>query len=120
MPVPVLRQRSVLIASLRDPVDDAELHELADRLVAMLGGAERGVVIDLGNVSVVDSFAARLIQQTALACQLRGASTVVAGIRPEVAFAMVQLGLHLDVDTALDLDDALDRFDVAASRGPRG
>jgi rsbT antagonist protein RsbS len=39
---------------------------------------------------------------------LRGAETVIVGIQPEVAFAMVQLGLKLeDVATALDLEEGL-------------
>jgi rsbT antagonist protein RsbS len=40
--------------------------------------------------------------------RLRGAETVIVGIQPEVAFAMVQLGLKLeDVTTALDLEEGL-------------
>ena len=40
--------------------------------------------------------------------KLRGAVTVIVGIQPEVAFAMVQLGLTLpDVHTALDLEEGL-------------
>jgi rsbT antagonist protein RsbS len=40
--------------------------------------------------------------------KLRGAETVIVGIQPEVAFAMVQLGLSLDgVVTALDLEEGL-------------
>jgi rsbT antagonist protein RsbS len=39
---------------------------------------------------------------------LRGAQTVMVGIQPEVAFAMVQLGLNLEgVHTALDLEEGL-------------
>jgi len=39
---------------------------------------------------------------------LRGAETVIVGIQPEVAFAMVQLGLTLaGVSTALDLEEGL-------------
>ena len=39
---------------------------------------------------------------------LRGAETVIVGIQPEVAFAMVQLGLTLEgVATALDLEEGL-------------
>jgi rsbT antagonist protein RsbS len=38
--------------------------------------------------------------------RLRGAETVIVGIQPEVAFAMVQLGLTLSgIATALDLEE---------------
>ena len=63
----------------------------------------------------MDSFATRTLRSAAYASRLRGAQTVVVGIQPEVAFAMVQLGLDLGaVSTALDLDDA-----IAVLRGQR-
>ena len=41
--------------------------------------------------------------------RLRGADLVVVGIQPEVAFAMVQMGLTLKgTETALDLEEGLD------------
>jgi rsbT antagonist protein RsbS len=40
--------------------------------------------------------------------RLRGADTVIVGLQPEVAFAMVQLGLVFDdMYTALDLEEGL-------------
>ena len=43
--------------------------------------------------------------------RLRGAQTVIVGIQPDVAFAMVQLGLTLeDMATALDLEEGLSFF----------
>ena len=40
--------------------------------------------------------------------RLRGADTVIVGLQPEVAFAMVQLGLAFDdMNTALDLEEGL-------------
>jgi rsbT antagonist protein RsbS len=40
--------------------------------------------------------------------RLRGAITVIVGLQPEVAFAMVQLGLAFDdMNTALDLEEGL-------------
>jgi rsbT antagonist protein RsbS len=50
--------------------------------------------------------------------KLRGAETVIVGIQPEVAFAMVQLGLTLeDVATALDLEEGLAYLDQKLDTG---
>jgi len=40
--------------------------------------------------------------------RLRGAATVIVGIAPDVAFAIVELGMDLDVHTALDLEQGLE------------
>ena len=57
---------------------------------------------------MLDSFASRTLSEIAHIIRLRGAETVIVGIQPEVAFAMVQLGLTLeDIPTALDLEEGL-------------
>ena len=67
------------------------------------------MVVDVTALDVLDSFATRTIRGIAYIAKLRGAETVVVGIQPEVAFAMVQLGLALDgVATALDLEEGLE------------
>jgi rsbT antagonist protein RsbS len=44
--------------------------------------------------------------------RLRGATTVVVGIQPEVAYAMVRFGITLDpMRTALDLEEGLALLD---------
>ena len=49
--------------------------------------------------------------------KLRGADTVIVGIQPDVAFAMVQLGLTLEgVGTALDLEEGLAFLNAKAKR----
>jgi rsbT antagonist protein RsbS len=64
--------------------------------------------VDVTVLDVMDSFATRTVRDLAQMVRLRGAKTVIVGIQPEVAFAMVQLGLELgNVTTALDLEEGL-------------
>lgn len=109
MNVPILRLGSCLIASVQDALSDAELRDLQQRLAEQVGvSAMRGVVIDVTVLDVIDSFATRTLSTIASTVKLRGADVVIVGIQPEVAFAMVQLGLSLEgVRTALDLDEGL-------------
>src|SRR5437667_6644162 len=68
----------------------------------------RAVIVDVTALDVMDSFAVRTLRDIAHMARLRGAETVIVGIQPEVAFAMVQLGLTLKgVSTALDLEEGL-------------
>jgi rsbT antagonist protein RsbS len=109
MSVPILRQNDVLIASLQVAQTDVDLGDLRDRLAQQVGEMRiRGVVIDVTSMDVMDSFATRMLRAIAYTTKLRGAEAVIVGIQPEVAFAMVQLGLELgEVATALDLDEGL-------------
>ncbi len=109
MSVPILKQGEILIASIQSALSDRELVELRDELADRVGRLRsRGVVIDVTALDVLDSFATRTIRGIAYTAKLRGAKTVVVGIQPEVAFAMVQLGLSLDgIATALDLEEGM-------------
>lgn len=110
MAIPILKQGDILVASVQDIVGDRDLLQLRDDLVDKVGRyRSRGVVVDVTALDVLDSFAIRTLRGIAHVTQLRGAATVVVGIQPEVAFALVQLGLRLDgVETALDLEEGLD------------
>src|SRR5258705_8892 len=67
-----------------------------------------GVVIDVTVLDVIDSFSVRTLRAVVQMLTLRGAETVIVGIQPEVAFAMVQLGVTLEREaTALDLEEGL-------------
>ena len=118
MKVPILRQGHCLIASVQDALSDAELRDLQERLAHQVGQhGVRGVLIDVTVLDVIDSFATRTLSTIAYTVKLRGADAIIVGIQPEVAFAMVQLGLTLDgVRTALDLDEGLALLQGAGSR----
>lgn len=118
MAVPILKQGDVLIASMQAALTDDALIQLRDDLSERIGTSRaRAVIIDVTALDVLDSFATRTIRGIAYAARLRGAKTVVVGIQPEVAFAMVELGLSLEgVSTALDLEEGLA---IVAEGAPR-
>ncbi len=118
MAIPILAQGDYLIASIQSEVIDADLVQLREDLARRVGELRaRGVVVDVTVVDVVDSFTIRTLLDIAHVSKLRGADAVIVGIQPEVAFAMVQLGLRLDgVATALDLEEGLALLDQAKGR----
>ncbi len=109
MQVPILKQGGYLIASIQSVLSDSDLVQLRDNLGEHVGTyRSRGVIIDVTVLDVIDSFATRTLRAIAHMLKLRGAETVIVGIQPDVAFAMVQLGLTLEgVGTALDLEEGL-------------
>jgi rsbT antagonist protein RsbS len=109
MHVPVLKQGEYLIASIQSALSDPDLLQLRDDLAQRVGQyRSRGVIIDVTVLDIIDSFATRTLRAIAHMLKLRGAETVIVGIQPDVAFAMVQLGLTLEgVGTALDLEEGL-------------
>src|SRR6266851_5700162 len=119
MQVPILKQGDSLIASVQSVLSDADLLQLRDNLAARVGDfRSRGIIIDVTVLDVIDSFATRTLRTIAHMLKLRGAETVIVGIQPDVAFAMVQLGLTLEgVGTALDLEEGLAFLNAKAKRG---
>lgn len=122
MQVPILKQGSYLIASIQSVLSDADMLQLRDDLADRVGRFRaRGVIIDVTVLDVIDSFATRTLRQLAHMLNLRGAETVIVGIQPEVAFAMVQLGLTLEgVGTALDLEEGLAFLDSKSKHPIQG
>ena len=113
MSVAILRQGEYLIASIQSDLSDSEVIELRTELAELAGrNRARGIVIDVSALDVIDSFVARSLRAIVLTAKLRGASTVIVGIQPDVAIAMVQFRLNLaPLRVALDLDAATTLLD---------
>jgi rsbT antagonist protein RsbS len=120
----ILRQGPYLIASIHTALDDSQLVRFQADLIGRIGRERaRGVVIDVAALDVLDSFASRTLRDIGEMARLRGAVLVIVGIQPEVAFAMVQLGMGTgSVSTALDLEEGIAHLDQrlpASSVRPR-
>ena len=113
MSVAILRQGDYLIASIQSDLSDSEVIALRHELAELVGRHRaRGIVIDVSALDVIDSFVARSLRAIVLTAKLRGASTVIVGIQPDVAIAMVQFHLNLaPLRVALDLDAATTLLD---------
>jgi rsbT antagonist protein RsbS len=111
--VAILRQGDYLIASIQADLTDKQVLALRDELTERVGSFRaRGVIVDVRTLDVIDSFVARSLRAIAVTARLRGARTVIVGIRPDVAIAMVQFNLNLEpLRAALDLDEALALLD---------
>jgi rsbT antagonist protein RsbS len=108
--VSIMRQGPFLIASIHTALDDSQMVRFQQDLIEQIGEhRSRGVVIDVAALDVLDSFGTRTLRNIAEMARLRGAVTVVVGIQPDVAFAMVRLGMSTgSVHAALDLEEGLE------------
>lgn len=108
--VSILRQGPYLVASIHTALDDAQMVRFRSDLVEAVGQRKaRGVVIDVSDLDVLDSFGAGTVRDTVEMVRLRGASSVMVGVQPDVAYAMTRLGMGIgSVRTALDLEEGLD------------
>jgi rsbT antagonist protein RsbS len=120
--VSILRQGCYLIASIHTALDDSEMLRFQHDLIDQIGRhRSRGVIIDVAALDVLDSFGSSTLRKIAEMARLRGAVTVIVGIQPDVAFAMVQLGMGTgSVLTALDLEEGLVLLDDLVGRPVHG
>ena len=116
--VSILRQGSYLVASVHTALDDSQMVRFQKDLIEQIGRhRSSGVIIDVAALDVLDSFGSRTLRSIAEMARLRGALTVIVGIQPEVAFAMVELGMGTgSVATALDLEEGLAYLDSHVGR----
>jgi rsbT co-antagonist protein RsbR len=108
--VPVIPiSATTLIIPLIGALDTERLHQLQTQA---LGALERSVahtlILDITGVPVVDTQVAQGLLQVVSAARLLGARVMLVGIRPEVAQALVGLGVDMRaIRTFSDLQSAL-------------
>ncbi len=113
MTIPILRLRDVLLTSIQvDLTDhDAEAFQ-ADVLRTAQETQAKGIVIDVTALEIIDSFLARVLNDTANMLNLLGTRAVICGMRPAVALTLVEMGRELvGVETVLNLDQGMERIE---------
>jgi rsbT antagonist protein RsbS len=117
--VAILHQGEYLIASIQSDLSDREVMALRDDLSRRVGEQRsRGLIVDVAAFDVIDSFVARALRSITETALMRGAQTVIVGIQPDVAIAMVQFQLNLEpLRATLDLDEAVRSLDRLLKSG---
>ena len=116
---PIVRFGSVLIATVRDELDDESAlqlqSDLGDQVVAH---RSHGVLVDISALDIVDSFICKVISDTATIVRILGADVALVGMQPAVAITLVELGLPLNgIATARTVDAGVHVLDERRARG---
>ena len=123
MKIPVLKLKNVLLTSIQVEMTDVDALEFQDDVLHKIKQTEaQGIVIDITALEVVDSYLARLLNDTANMARLLGAESVICGMQPAVSLTLVEMGRELiGVESALDLDQAMEKVStMIAQRGRDG
>lgn len=110
MKIPILRLDRILLVSIQVDLTDNDAMQFQSDLVARVAEIEAlGVAIDITALDVVDSYMARVVNDTASMASLLGAEVVICGVQPFVALTLVEMGRELlGADCAFNLDQGLD------------
>ena len=110
MNIPILQLRNILLTSLQADLTDRDIIEFQDNLLRVVEQTNAtGAVIDITALDIVDSFMARVINDTASMVRLLGTEVVISGMQPSVALTLIEMGRELiGVQSALNLDQAID------------
>ena len=125
MAVPILKQGSVLIASIQTALTDTDVLQLRDDVMRQVTRhRSRGIIVDVTALDVMDSFVSRSLRgiranrakvvviditgvptidstvanhlvQTVEASRLMGASVIITGLSSDIAQTLVTLGVDL-------------------------
>ncbi len=102
----------ILVVPIQEELHDTAAEEAGEKIIREADNSNiKGVAIDISALDIVDSFLGRLLQKIACGLRAMGKEVILVGIQPEVAVALVELGLYLeDITTAFELDSALEKL----------
>ncbi|HID97747.1 MAG TPA: STAS domain-containing protein [Thermodesulfobacteriaceae bacterium] len=115
VPFSIFPLGDVLLVSIQEEIDDVSLASLLDLLgITVSQRRIRGVIVDLKDVDVVDSFLAEHLWSLASMLALLHAQTVIVGLSVPVVMTLLDFDIALKgVEFALDVEQALDKLNVS-------
>lgn len=84
------------VASIQVNLTDIDAMQFQNDVVSKIVEVEaQGIAIDITSLDVVNSFMARVINETAFMARLLGSEVVICGVQPFVALTLVEMGRDL-------------------------
>ena len=122
MKIPILRLKNILLTSIQVDLTDQDALDFQSDVLARVSETEaKGLLIDITALDVVDSFMARVLNETAKMVQVLGAQVVICGMQPDVALTLVEMGREIiGVRTALNLDQGMDSIQLLLEEREKG
>ncbi len=113
---------AMLLVSIQEDIGDAEVSRMFDSLSRQVSEKKiRGVIVDLQNVEVVDSYMAGYLQDMAKTLRLLQAHMVVVGLSVPVVMTLTDFGILLsDLEFALDVEKAVAKLAEKMLTGENG
>jgi rsbT co-antagonist protein RsbR len=111
LPTPVLRVRErILILPVVGILESYRAHQLTEQLLESISATRaKAAIVDITGVPIVDSRVANHLLQTVSAARLMGATVILTGLSPQIAQALVAIGVDLSqVKTTVDLQSGLE------------
>ncbi len=112
MRIPILKLGRILLTSIQADLTDDDASALqVDVLALFRNDAADGLVLDISGLDVVDSYMARLLNETARMVRVMGGEVVLTGMQPMIALTLVEMGREIiGMSTALDLEIGLEKL----------
>jgi rsbT antagonist protein RsbS len=112
MRIAVTRLGRLLFSAIQQDMSDDDALDFQSLLLQNIVDIEAlGVLIDISALDTVDSFMARVINDTASMARLLGTEVMVCGIQPFVALSLVEMGQGLlSTECSFSLEQGLDKL----------
>ena len=112
--------RDIVVASIQVDLDEDVLARFRDELLHRLHETgSRGVILDVSGLETLDSSEFAALRRIITMCNIMGAESVLAGLRPGVVSALIDAGADVDgLQAATNLDAAFALLQPEPEPGP--
>lgn len=106
----ILKIQDALVIIMQGNMNDHSVKQMQHTALSQMEQTRvSGLVMDISQLDMVDSYMVRLFSDTAQMAKLMGVGVFLVGMQPYVALAMVEMGLDLrGIKTTLTVDSALE------------